>query len=95
MFGNMHTAYTERVDIIGNTAFLKFVEQLERDEDITLDSFDLKEPLVITTITPDPAKTDRDISVPALSPLLIRKKTLAEEIAALDVGAMQCPILPK
>ena len=95
MFGSMHTAYTERVDIIGNTAFLKFVEQLERDEDITLDSFDLKEPLVITTIAPDPAKTDKDISVPALSPLLTRKKTLAEEIAALDVGAMPCPMLPR
>ena len=95
MFGNTHTAYTERVDIIGNTAFLKFVEQLERDEDITLDSFDLKEPLVITTIAPDPAKTDKDISVPALSPLLTRKKTLAEEIAALDIRSMQCPLLPK
>jgi type III restriction enzyme len=95
MFGNLRTVYTERVDIIGNTAFLKFVEQLERDEDITLDSFDLKEPLVITTIAPDLAKTDKDISVPALSPLLTRKKTLAEEIAALDVGAMQCPMLPK
>ena len=30
MFGNLRTAYTERVDIIGNTAFLKFVEQLEQ-----------------------------------------------------------------
>jgi type III restriction enzyme len=95
MFGNLRTAYTERVDIIGNTAFLKFVEQLEKDEDITLDSFDLKEPLVITTIAPDPARADRDIAIPVLSPLLARKKTLAEEIAALDVMAMQCPVLPK
>lgn len=95
MFSNLRTSYTERVDIIGNTAFLKFVEQLEKDEDITLDSFDLKEPLVITTIAPDPAKADRDITIPVLSPLLARKKTLTEEIAALDVMAMQCPILPK
>jgi type III restriction enzyme len=95
MFADHRTAYTERVDIIGNAAFLKFVEQLEKDEDITLDSFDLKEPLVITTIAPDPAKADRDIVLPVLSPLLARKKTLAEEIAALDVMAMQCPVLPK
>lgn len=95
MLSNLRTSYTERVDIIGNTAFLKFVEQLEKDEDITLDSFDLKEPLVITTIAPDPAKADRDITIPVLSPLLARKKTLAEEIAALDVMAMQCPALPK
>jgi type III restriction enzyme len=95
MFGNLRTTYTERVDIIGNTAFLKFIEQLEKDEDITLDSFDLKEPLVITTIAPDVAKLDRDITIPVLSPLLARKKTLAEEIAALDVMVMQCPVLPK
>jgi type III restriction enzyme len=95
MFGNLRSPYTERVDIIGNTAFLKFVEQLEKDEDITLDSFDLKEPLVITTIVPDPAKADKDISIPVLSPLLARKKTLAEEIAALDISAMQCPVFPK
>ena len=95
MFGNLRTSYTERVDIIGNSAFLKFVEQLEKDEDITLDSFDLKEPLVVTTIEPDPAKADKDIAVPVLSPLLTRKKTLAEEIASLDVMVMQCPVLPK
>jgi type III restriction enzyme len=95
MFANLRTTYTERVDIIGNSAFLKFVEQLEKDEEITLDSFDLKEPVIITTIAPDPAKADKDISIPVLSPLLTRKKTLAEEIAALDVMAMQCPVLPK
>ncbi len=95
MFGDLRTSYTERVDIIGNTAFLKFVDQLEKDEDIALETFDLKEPLVITTISPDPHKADKDITVPVLSPLLTRKKTLAEEIAALDVNAMQCPPLPR
>jgi type III restriction enzyme len=95
MFSGTHSTYTERVDVIGNAAFLKFVEQLEREEDIALETFDLKEPLVITTIAPDPAKLDKDITIPSLSPLLARKKTLAEEIAGLDVSAMQCPVLPK
>lgn len=95
MFVDRSSSYVERVDVIGNAAFLKFVEQLEQDEDITLDTFDLKEPVVITTIEPDPAKLDKDISIPALSPLLARKKTLAEEIAGLDIAAMDCPVLPK
>jgi type III restriction enzyme len=95
MFAGMSSTYTERVDVIGNPAFLKFVEQLERDEDITLDSFDLKEPLVIATIAPDPEKSERDITVPVLSPVLARKKTLAEEIAAIDVSKLTCPKLPK
>jgi type III restriction enzyme len=95
MFAGMSMAYTERVDVIGNPAFLKFVEQLERDEDITLDTFDLKEPLVITTIEPDLEKMPRDITVPVLSPILARKKTLAEEINGIDVSALTCPRFPK
>jgi len=95
MFGADYTSYVERVDVIGNPAFLKFVEQLEKDEDITLDSFDLKEPVVITTIAPDEDKLDHDITVPVLSPILARKKTLAEEIAAIDVSKLVCPRLPK
>jgi type III restriction enzyme len=95
MFSDLRTQYTERVDIIGNGAFLKFVDQLEREEDIALDTFDPKEPLVIKTIAPDPLKLDRDISIPVLSPILARKKTLAEEIAALDVQSFVCPVLPR
>jgi type III restriction enzyme len=95
MFSGASSSYTERVDVIGNPAFLKFVEQLERDEDITLDTFDLKEPVVITTIEPDPGKVERDITVPVLSPILARKKTLAEEIASIDVSKLSCPRLPK
>ncbi|MDP8930725.1 MAG: DEAD/DEAH box helicase family protein [Actinomycetota bacterium] len=95
MFANLPTVYVERVDVIGNPAFLKFVEQLERYEEITLDTFDLKQPLVITAIGPDPEKLDRDITIPMLSPILARKKTLAEEIAGLDVDAMDCPVLPR
>jgi type III restriction enzyme len=95
MFEGMGTSYIERVDIIGNPAFLKFVEQLERDEEIALDTVDLKDPLVIKTIAPDPLKLANDITIPVLSPILARKKTLAEEIAGLDVQSFTCPILPR
>jgi type III restriction enzyme len=95
MFGSDSTSYTERVDVIGNPAFLKFVEQLEKDEDITLDTFDLKDPVVITTIAPDQSKLGYDITVPVLSPILARKKTLAEEIAGIDVSKLIFPRLPK
>jgi type III restriction enzyme len=95
MFGGMAAQYTERVDVIGNAAFLKFVDQLEREEDIALETFDLKDPLVIKTIAPDPAKLDHDITIPVLSPILARKKTLAEEISSLDVQRFDCPVLPR
>lgn len=94
MFAGLGAPYTERVDVIGNAAFLKFIQQLERDEDIALETFDLKEPLVITTIQVDETKLDRDIAVPVLRPILARKKTLAQEITALDLARLDPP-LPK
>jgi type III restriction enzyme len=89
------TGYIERVDVIGNKTFIEFVEQLEREEDIQLDTFKIGEKVSIVTIAPDPKKADRDIAIPVLSPILTRKKSLAEEIAELDVSAFACPVLPR
>ncbi|MBI4330748.1 MAG: DEAD/DEAH box helicase family protein [Chloroflexi bacterium] len=95
MFRDLGADYTERVDVIGNKAFIEFVEQLEKDEEMQLDTFKIGiDRLVIVTVFPDPAKKDRDISMPVLSPILARKKSLAEEIASLNVAAMSCPVLP-
>jgi type III restriction enzyme len=87
--------YIERVDVIGNKTFIEFVEQLEREEDIQLETFKIGEKVSIITIAPDPKKSDKDIPIPVLSPILTRKKSLAEEIAGLDVAAFNCPALPR
>ncbi len=96
MFRGRGSGYTERVDVIGNRAFIEFVEQLERDEGLQLDTFEVgKDKVVIVTIAPDPKKSAMDVQIPVLSPILSRKKSLAEEIAGLDVGALDCPRLPR
>jgi type III restriction enzyme len=88
--------YTERLDVIGNKAFIEFVEQLERDEDMQLETFELgKDKVVIISIAPDPNKSTMDILIPTLSPILTRKKSLAEEIETLNVQKFNCPPLPK
>ncbi len=89
------SGYTERVDVIGNKTFIEFVEQLEREEDIELETFKIGDKVHIVTIAPDPQKQDKDIAIPVLSPILTRKKSLAEEIAELDVSAFNCPVLPR
>jgi type III restriction enzyme len=89
------TGYIERVDVIGNKTFIEFVEQLEREEDIQLETFNLKEKVSITTIAPDPKKSHKDILIPVLSPILTRKKSLTEEISELDVKSFDCPVLPR
>lgn len=95
MFRDQGLTYTERVDVIGNKKFIEFVEQLERDEDLELGTFQVgKDRVSIVTITPDPLKMDKDIGVPKLSPILARKKTLAEEIAAMDISQFADRNLP-
>ncbi|MGA7383832.1 MAG: DEAD/DEAH box helicase family protein [Methylocella sp.] len=89
------SGYVERVDVIGNKTFIEFVEQLEREEDIQLETFKIGEKVSIITIAPDPKKNDKDIAIPVLTPVLTRKKSLAEEIAGLDVSAFTCPVLPR
>jgi len=96
MFRGTGTGYTERVDVIGNKTFIEFVEQLEREEDLQLETFQVgKDKVVIVNIAPDPKKLDKDVAVPVLSPILTRKKSLAEEIAGLDVASFKCPPLPR
>lgn len=95
MFRGDAPAYTERVDIIGNGAFLEFVEDLEKLEDLKLDTFEIgKDKLKINIIAPVEGKLQFDLSIPDLTPSLTRKKSLAEEIASLDVNSFNVNPLP-
>ncbi len=95
MFRNEGSNYVERVDIIGNPTFIDFVEKLEKDEGLELDTFDVgKDPLVITTIQPDPDKSAVDIVLPDLTPMLVRKRTLEEEILAINIRLSPEKYLP-
>ena len=83
--------YAERVDIIGNKAFIAFVDDLEKLEDFKLDTFEVgKDTLKIIAIAPQiPEKAAYDLSLPRLSPVLVRKKTLGEEIDTLDITSFR------
>jgi type III restriction enzyme len=89
-------AFRERVDVIGNKAFIEFVEELEKEEEVAFGTFEVgQDKLVIETILPDPDKATMDIVMPELSPSLERKKSLAEEIAAIDVSRIKVARLPR
>jgi type III restriction enzyme len=95
MFG-LQSGYKERVDIIGNKAFLEFVEDLEKLEGLEVETFEVgKDKLKILSIMPVlPEKAAMDIALPALTAIIQRKKSLAEEIARLDVMAFNIKALP-
>lgn len=94
--GGPEPSFRERVDVIGNKAFIEFVEELEKEEEMAFETFEVGEDkLVIETIFPDPDKAEMDITIPELSPLLERKRSLAEEIAAIDVSRISAPRLPR
>ena len=89
MFRGLNTTYQERVDIIGNRGFIEFIEELEKDEDYEFDTWQVGEDkLEIITIEPDPEKAGFDVDLPTLSPIMVRSKTLQEEIEALDILSM-------
>lgn len=95
MFRDIGSDYTERVDIIGNKKFLDFVDDLEKLEELKLDTFEVgKDKLKIVTIIPTDDRKKYDIGLPLLSPTLVRKKSLADEIASLDVMSFQTILLP-
>lgn len=95
MFRRGSAGYQERVDILGNKKFLEFVQDLEKYEDLKLGTFNVgEEKLQIITVQPDPAKMKHDIGLPEITPILERKKSLEQEIAALDVMSFNIPVLP-
>ena len=95
MFRDIHSDYQERVDILGTKAFIEFVAELEREEGMEFDTFEVgKDHVRIVTIFPDRGKIAMDLALPVLTPVLLRKKSLADEIAGLDVMAFECPTLP-
>jgi type III restriction enzyme len=95
MFRDLTTDYTERVDIIGNQKFLDFVDDLEKLEELQLETFEIgKDKLRILSIMPLEARKVFDIGMPVLTPTLVRKKSLADEIASLDVMTFQTMLLP-
>jgi hypothetical protein len=91
-----NSGFKERVDIIGNGKFLEFVEDLEREEDIQFDKFEIgKDKVTIQQIVPDLSKLAFDIEVPQLSPALERKTSLELEILALEPRTFKCQALPR
>jgi len=95
MFRDLPTSYTERVDIIGNRAFLDFVDDLEKLEELKLGTFELgKDRLRIVTILPLGDRKEFDVGLPVLTPSLVRKKSLAEEIVGLEIMSFQSVVLP-
>ncbi|MEX2162534.1 MAG: DEAD/DEAH box helicase family protein [Anaerolineales bacterium] len=87
--------FQENLDVIGNNAFIKFVEDLEKIEGLEFETVDLdKSPVVIESIFPDPEKMDKDIVLPIIAPILTRKKSLKEEIDSIDVSKFKVPTLP-
>ena len=95
MFRDLTPDYTEHVDIIGNQKFLDFVDDLEKLEELQLETFEIgKDKLRILTIMPLEERKAFDVGMPVLTPTLVRKKSLADEIATLNVMTFQTMLLP-
>jgi type III restriction enzyme len=74
---------------------MDFVEDLEKLEDLKFDTFQIgKDKLKILTVQPVDEKKAFDIGIPDISPVLGRKKSIAEEIGKIDVTLFNINQLP-
>ena len=84
------SGYNERVDIIGTEKFMEFVSDLERIEDIAVQTEDIENtPIRIVSVYPDEAKSDMDIAIPTLTPIYESATDTREQIANLDIAEIQ------
>ncbi len=84
MFRDLNPDYTEHVDIIGNQKFLDFVDDLEKLEELQLETFEVgKDKLRILTIMPLEERKQFDIGLPVLTPTLVRKPSAMKATTSL------------
>jgi len=67
------------LEVIGNDNFLGLVDILEKEENLKLPEFDVKDPIVLPTIVVDSKKKNKDIEIPILTPKIIKKEPILDK----------------
>lgn len=67
------------LEVIGNDNFLGLVDILEKEENLKLPEFDVKDPIVLPTIVVDSKKKNKDIEIPILTPKIIKKEPVLDK----------------
>jgi len=82
--------YQERVDISGTT-IPEFVDELEKLEEIKFDKVNLGKDRLEITPSRQCGASGYDVALPVLSPALVRKRSLSEEIRKSRRSATSLP----
>lgn len=67
------------LEIIGNDKFLGLVDILEKEENLKLPEFDVREPITLPTIFVEEEKKDKDMEIPILTPRIIKKEPILDK----------------
>jgi len=67
------------LEVIGNDNFLGLVDILEKEENLKLPEFDVKEPIVLPTIFVDNKKKNKDIEIPILTPRIVKREPVLDK----------------
>ena len=67
------------LEVIGNDNFLGLVDILEKEENLKLPEFDVKEPIVLPTIFVDNKKKNKDIEIPVLTPRIVKREPVLDK----------------
>lgn len=80
------------LEVIGNDNFLGLVDILEKEENLQLPEFDVKEPIVLPTIFVDIKKKNKDIEIPILTPRIIKKEPILDKKLIKKLPSLRLPL---
>lgn len=75
--------FVNMLEVIGPQGLTSILEELEKQEKIKLDTFDVSKPVNVTTIFVDEKKEKYDFSIPIISPRIVKKELDMSKINVL------------
>ena len=80
------------LEVIGNDSFLGLVDVLEKEENLKLPEFDVKEPIILPTIFIDKKKKNKDIEIPILTPRIIKREPVLDKKLIKKLPSLKIPL---
>ncbi len=80
------------LEVIGNDNFLGLVDILEKQENLKLPEFDVKEPIILPTIFVDTKKKNKDIEIPILTPRIIKREPVLDKKLIKKLPSLKLPL---
>ncbi|HPD34542.1 MAG TPA: hypothetical protein PKV40_09385, partial [Candidatus Kapabacteria bacterium] len=77
------------LEVIGSDGLIEIIKELENQEDIKVQSFDIYKEILLTSIMVDNDKFDKDIKIPILTPRIKRNEPDFDKLAVDEMPSLR------